>query len=478
VAMAQVVPEGSTKVEPGDNRGPRQRKTVIIALIAFMFLCAIALGIAAGTGSFQKGGSASTTATSGTGTSAPTLTLPPSVAPTYPFPTAPTTPKPTFFQECWEKYLPDDGAANDTLGRRIAMHNDTILIGASREKDDVQRGAAYVFVLSEEGMWKQQDKLVPEDKVASEFGLSVGLHGDTAVIGSRSDKIGDSYRGVGYVFERQGTVWKESQMLRPTEWAVGDKVGSSVAIHADTIILGANGDNGKRGAAYVFRRHGDNTWWQQQKLVAPERKTKGHFARDIDIGPEYMIVGADGMNKVYIFSFNGTKWVHEAELSAASAVNETKKKKFGYGVAIDEGNVIVGAFRDDFGVGSAYIFSQMRNGTWVQTAKLSPSDGKTGDEFGRQVLIKEDTAFIGSRHHDDNGPKSGSVYIFQKVGDSWQEKTKLKPADGVEGDEFGNGIAISNDILAVSSFRDDDAGYDSGSFYSIKLSCLFDGREI
>ena len=41
-----------------------------------------------------------------------------------------------------------------------------------------------------------------------------------------------------------------------------------------------------------------------------------------------------------------------------------------------------------------------------------------------------------------------------------------------------HGVAISNDVLAVSSFRDDDAGYDSGSFYSINLPCLFDGREI
>mmetsp|Transcript_34962 Transcript_34962/g.75761 ORF Transcript_34962/g.75761 Transcript_34962/m.75761 type:complete len:811 (+) Transcript_34962:222-2654(+) len=477
VAMARVIRDESMK-EPRGNRSPCQRKKVIIALIAFLFLCAIALGIAAGTGSFQKGGSASTTATSGTGSfaSAPTLTPAPSFAPTYPLPTAPTTPKPTFYQECWTKSLADDGAANDTLGRRIAMHNDTILVGASREEDN-DRGAAYVYVLSEDGTWRQQDKLIPQDSIASEFGRAVGLYGDTAVIGAQWDKVGDLFRGIGYVFERQGTAWKQSQMLRPDDWTRGDRVGSSVAIYSDTIVLGAEGDDGKRGAAYVFRRQRDNSWRQQQKLVVSEMKEKGRFGRDVDIGPERIIIGADGMNEVYIFSFNGTKWSQQAMLSAASGVNETKKKKFGYGVSIDQGNAIVGAYRDDLGVGSAYIFAQMLNGTWVQTAKLSPSDGKTGDEFGRQVLIKGDAAFIGSRHHDDNGPKSGSVYIFQKAGDSWQEKAKLKPSDGVEGDEFGNGIAISNDILAVSSFRDDDSGYDSGSFYSVKLSCLFDGRE-
>mmetsp|Transcript_18629 Transcript_18629/g.41415 ORF Transcript_18629/g.41415 Transcript_18629/m.41415 type:complete len:503 (-) Transcript_18629:114-1622(-) len=135
VAMARVIRDESMK-EPRGNRSPCRRKKVILALIAFLFVCAIAFGIAAGTGSFQKGGSASTTATSGTGSfaSAPTLTPAPSFAPTYPLPTAPTTPKPTFYQECWTKSLADDGAANDTLGRRIAMYNDTILIGASRSE--------------------------------------------------------------------------------------------------------------------------------------------------------------------------------------------------------------------------------------------------------------------------------------------------------------------------------------------------------
>ena len=484
VATAQVVRETSMK---GSGGSCRTRNVIIAFTVCVFVIVGVALGIAAGTGSFRKADSVSTfndddtkiptrmpsslsTSINGASTSTPS---PPFIA-TQPSPTPPTTPKPTFYQECWTKIVPDDGIANDTLGRRIVMHNDTMLIGASGESDNLQRGAAYVYVLSDDGTWKHQDKLVPQDNVASEFGISVGLYEDVAVVGARWDKVGNKHRGVGYVFVREGTVWRQNAMLRPDEWALGDKVGSSVAINSDFIVLGADGDDEIKGAAYVYQRDRDQQWRQLQKLVAPVRKPKGHFGRHIGLGPEHMIVGADGMNEVFIFSFNGTKWNQEATISAAPQANETKKKKFGYGASIDGKTLIVGAFRDDFGIGAAYVFTHLLNGTWLQTAKLTPSDGEIGDEFGRQVLIRGNTAYIGSRRSGG----SGAAYIFLKEGDAWQQKVKLKPADADAGDAFGNGLASDNDILAISSFRDDDSGLDSGSFYSIKLQCLYDGINI
>ena len=469
VAMASVLREKSTRLSCGDGSTCCREKRITTLFVCGVLVIGIALGTAAGIGLFRKDDPADP---SGNSTIASTA-----ADPVYPEQSMPTRPKSNLSQACWEKYLPDDGVANDTLGRRIAMYNGTVLIGASRSRDNAQRGAAYVYVLSEDGTWTQQDKLVPRDDIASEFGLAVGLHGNTAVIGSRWDKTDDGrHRGVGYVFERKGTGWEQTDMLRPTEWAVGDEVGDTVAIYANTIVLGADGDDEKRGAAYTFRRNGDK-WRQQQKVVATARKEKSHFGRRVALDANYAVISADGVDLVHVFRFDGLRWNEDATLAVPVGLNETKKRKaFGSDVSIDGNNIIVGAFRDDFRVGSAYVFTLQNNGTWMQTAKITPSDGESGDQFGRHVVIKRDAVFISSKFDNDNGPKSGSVYVFRKVGDSWQEKAKLLPSDGAAGDEFGLGIAISNkvDTLAISSWRDDDNGYDAGSFYSIDLRCLYD----
>ena len=478
VAMARVLREESMKESGGDGRLFRRKNMILALLVCGVTIIGIALGIAAGTGSFRKDDSAAATVNG-------TVVLTGAASPRN---------KPTnFSQDCWAKILPADGVANDTLGRRIAMYNRTIIIGASRERDrgsglpfspsfsaseNVQRGTAYVYVLSKDGSWEQQDKLFPQDNIASEFGLAVGLHGNTAVIGARWDQVDDTfnkYRGAGYVFERKGAVWEQTEMLRPTVWTVGDKVGGSVAIYSNTIVLGASGDDDATGAAYIFRRQG-NKWRQQQKLVASDRMKNSHFGRRVALDANYAAITADGVEATYMFRFSGTKWIQDTVLSVPVGENETQNRDFGSNVDIDGKNVIVGAFRDDFGVGSAYIFTLQSNGTWIQTAKLTPSDGEDDDQFGRHVVIKRDTVFVGSKYDDDNGSKSGSVYIFRKVGDSWREKGKLIPNDGAEGDQFGLGLAVNNNIdtLAISSWRDDDNGYNSGSFYSIDLPCLYD----
>jgi len=113
--------------------------------------------------------------------------------------------------------------------------------------------------------------------------------------------------------------------------------------------------------------------------------------------------------------------------------------------------------------GSVYIFEKI-SGTWTEVAKLLPSDGAAGDNFGT-VSISGDTAIIGALNNDDNGFSSGSAYIFEKVAGTWTEVVKLIPADGFAGDAFGSSVSISGDTVIVSSAGDDDQGLNAGSAY-------------
>jgi hypothetical protein len=140
---------------------------------------------------------------------------------------------------------------------------------------------------------------------------------------------------------------------------------------------------------------------------------------------------------------------------------------FGSSVSISGDYAIAGAPGDDDRSGSAYIFERI--GTqWVQVAKLAPSDGAYADNFGHAVSISGDYAIVGSYYDDDNGTNSGSAYIFEKPAGGWTDMTetaKLVPSDGAAYDYFGNSVSISGDYAIVGSYWDDDNGTNSGSAY-------------
>lgn len=101
--------------------------------------------------------------------------------------------------------------------------------------------------------------------------------------------------------------------------------------------------------------------------------------------------------------------------------------------------------------------------------KFVPSDGLASDMFGRAVAISADgtTVAIGSYLDDETHSNRGSVYVYNKSGETWSLQTKIVDTDSLANDRFGEFIAISNDgnRLVVSSTGDDDgvAGNDAGS---------------
>jgi len=100
-----------------------------------------------------------------------------------------------------------------------------------------------------------------------------------------------------------------------------------------------------------------------------------------------------------------------------------------------------------------------------QVAKLTADDGAAGDKFGYSVAISSQRLIVGARGDDDNGPGSGSVYVFRRLGPKWGLEAKLRADDADEYDSFGNAVSLSTDVLVVGAPFDEHAGHASGSAY-------------
>jgi hypothetical protein len=157
-----------------------------------------------------------------------------------------------------QKLLASDGATNEFFGYTVSLDGDTALIGApTRYSTDT--GSAYVFTRTT-GTWTQQAKLLASDGVTGDdFGRSVSLSGDTALIGAYYDDDNGEHSGSAYVFARTGTTWTQQAKLTASDGAADDWFGESVALDGDTALIGAHGDDNNGpgyGSAYVFTRTG------------------------------------------------------------------------------------------------------------------------------------------------------------------------------------------------------------------------------
>ena len=359
------------------------------------------------------------------------------------------------------KFQASDGAANDSFGFSVAISGDNAVAGSYR--DDNYLGSAHFFARSG-GVWGSGQKLLGLDTIADDnFGWSVALNGNTAIVGANLDDGPATDQGSAFVFFKNGP-WAQQQKLTAADGAADDQFGISVGVSGDTAVVGAFGSNSSRGAAYVFTRNG-TAWTQQQKLTASDGAAGDQFGWSVAVDGETVVIGAqsdDGARgAAYVFRRSGTVWTQEQKLTA---VDGATFDQFGYSVSISGDSVVCGAVADSNG--SAYVFARSGS-TWIQQQKLTAADGAVNDKFGGSVAINGDRVIVGTEG-DDIGTNAdqGSAYLFQRSGIVWSQEQKLTATDGAASDSFGGGVSLGFDTAIVGGYLDDSgATVDQGSAY-------------
>jgi len=255
-----------------------------------------------------------------------------------------------------------DGMPFDFFGGRVSVAGETALIGANHDDHagGTDSGSAYVFIRAGTS-WNQQAKLVAAGAEADDrFGQSVGLFGDTAVVGAPyvDQVLGDNNTGAVYVFIRSGASWSQQAMLTASDAAANDELGDAVALDGNTVVVGAYSDDlvgaMNAGSAYVFVRSGIS-WLQQAKLVGTGGTTGDQFGNSVAVSGDFIVIGSvtDGAGSAYVFLRDGTSWSQQAYLQSADYL-------FGYGVGVFGDKAVVGAAGADHSgkndAGAAYAF--------------------------------------------------------------------------------------------------------------------------
>lgn len=311
----------------------------------------------------------------------------------------------------------------------------------------------------------QEAKLVvSKNYVNSSMGNAISTDGNRAVVAANSDDNLFSNDGIVYVYDFDGSDWIQTHQLSASNGSGGDYFGSDVAIDGDVIMVGAV-QHDLSGSVFVFEFDGSD--WNETQILKPSSPNSTNYIRfgeSLSLSAGRLIVGARQDPEVggaaYVYEDDGNNWVQTQKLTASDGVIQDN---FGWSVGIFGFTAVIGATRTSDGMiqdGSAYVFKlNQSNNTWEEAQKLNASDPQDNLYFGETIEINANHLLVGSRD-GSNGFNSGAVYYFSLDGntDEWTFSQKFTGSDTVSGDNFSQGMSLNGSTVAIGAFQDDDLG--------------------
>ncbi|MBK6589019.1 MAG: right-handed parallel beta-helix repeat-containing protein [Acidobacteria bacterium] len=183
---------------------------------------------------------------------------------------------------------------DETFTSRVAISGNTVVIGNPNTAGTRQE-AAYIYVRCGT-TWTQQQRLIPSDGSANiDFGGSVAISGNTVIIGAETDQLGtnQTQTGSAYIYVSDGTTWTEQAKLTGAVHRLN--FGRSVGILGNTAIIGAHNGTFQggtlAGGAEVFVRSG-TTWTRDTTITAPDGQPSDFFGYSVAISSDVIFVGA------------------------------------------------------------------------------------------------------------------------------------------------------------------------------------------
>jgi hypothetical protein len=389
----------------------------------------------------------------------------------------------------------NEAGEQDNFAFALAVSGDTLVVSTAGDdlvaNDTGNRGAAYILRRNQGAAdgWNILKKLVhPAPAGGDDYGYSLAIDGDTIAVGARRDDLtGPAVTNGGSVFiYRRNTGGADNWGLVKTlnlspgiAQATDDVFGYALALHGDTLAVGAPGRDdvsANQGRIYIYERNtgGAENWG----LVTPTGITGSDSLTGDNIGTVLALDGdtlvagvpmdngaATDSGSVFIFARNqggANAWGQVAKLLPPTGEQQLNDY-YGSSVALDGDTLAVGA-QGELGTGAVYLYRRNSSGAnaWgaaVPVAKIvaTPETGVTAvGGFGASVALDNDTLLVGARGSDNvAAADTGSAYVFnrnQGGADTWGQVAQFTAgANAVANDQFGFSVALGTGIAFVGA---------------------------
>lgn len=299
-------------------------------------------------------------------------------------------------------------------------------------------------------------KVANDTQGTDQFGYSIAMNGDIAVIGSPRN---DMYKGAAYVFKRSNNVWTQQAKLIANDASNILEFGSSVAICDSLIAIKASVAPNFSATIYIFKL--TNTGWEKFGNVTPN--VVGDFFDDTNrfgdtmkfgkiLGYYNLLVGSRSYNNFRGAVFEVIVGISQNVLTILSKIiapDAVEGDSFGSGLTITpDQKLIVGSPNKNLANGKVYFFNRLPTNFW----DLNPVQTITGannQKLGNSISFDNSHLAIGSSGYSSN---SGKIDFYDFDGSQWLTSQNSIISNG-SNEGLGYNIVMSgNYLISANSF--------------------------
>jgi len=290
-----------------------------------------------------------------------------------------------------------------------------------------------------------------------EDGFGTGVQ--TGLTADQLDNSASS-AGAVYLYQKTNGGWEQTAYIKASNTNAGDRFGTDIALSENALVVGAEGEDSLDpgdpldnsldwvGAAYVFNLSSDPV--QEIAYVKPPNAgTSELFGGAVAIHSDTLVVGARGADgresqyragAAYVYSCDASRCSFEEKLQPRV---QDRLDVFGTSVSIYGDDIVIGADREDSALagadtdrtdnsaadsGAGYLFREV---THVRTGQsefhefsfLKAINADADDSFGSAISQYANQVFIGAPGEasggrglnvelDNSWPKTGAMYAF------------------------------------------------------------------
>ena len=292
---------------------------------------------------------------------------------------------------------------------------------------------------------------LPSNVLAQRFGGVLASTDHNIFVGEASN---NAFPGSVYVYadnEKPGT-WIEVDRLEPADGFGGDRFGQSLAASSGTLLIGMPGYDDGVGAVVVFSKNEEGQWEETSRITLQDGLPEDNFGRAIAMTDDMAAISAPNRDKktgaVYLFERSEDDSWQQA--SIITKEEGAEGDVFGASLAMRDGKLLVGATGHNENKGTAVLFKQNEEGSWMQINTYSVEDADDRSQYAQVVALGQNVAYVGAPRHNN---RNGAVFVFNtntEAGQRIRHRT-ISGFDSHRNSQFGASILAMGEELWIGA---------------------------
>jgi len=285
--------------------------------------------------------------------------------------------------------------------------------------------------------------------------------GGQAVLQQNQDMDSDGYlENECAVLFWDGTAWQTDAVLSPQDANSDDYFSYRMALDGEWLFVSDLSDYPaeNQGTVSVYRKN-SGQWSKVASLQPADAASMDWFGESLDMAGTRAAIGAPyagNSGKVYIYDLVNGSWINTATITPALGQNGDA---FGGTVALQGNELLVGAPGTDGaginGTGGAVYQFEFDGSQWQEVGQFRPVIETSSSAFGTSLQREGDRLLVCDPADNEMETAAGAAYVFEKIGGQWQQAAKIVPDFPEFVGQFCDKAALRGDVLAISQKRTD-----------------------